>query len=51
MGIDDTLVRWLEEEQEIRARLAATGIARAEQLRGRSGLQICARDDDLPDFR
>jgi len=37
MGIDDTLVRWHEEEQQVRARLAdSTGVARAEQIRGRS---------------
>ncbi|HEX5612540.1 MAG TPA: PaaI family thioesterase [Burkholderiales bacterium] len=40
MGIDDTLVRWHAEEQEVRARLAATGVARADDIRAKSGLQM-----------
>jgi len=37
--IEDTLARWRAEEQAVRARLAEPGYARAEQVRGRTGLQ------------
>ena len=41
MSIDDTLVRWHAEEQEIRARLsAASGVARSEQIQGKTGMQM-----------
>jgi uncharacterized protein (TIGR00369 family) len=37
---EDTLARWRAEEQAVRARLAEPGCARAEQVRGRTGLQM-----------
>jgi hypothetical protein len=51
MSVDDTLVRWHAEEQEIRAKLAgATGVARDEQVRGRTGMQMFQAifDGELP---
>ena len=36
---EDTIARWRAEESAVRARLAEPGYARAEQLRGRTGLQ------------
>ena len=41
MSIDETLVRWHAEEQEIRAGLAAaSGVARSEQIHGKTGMQM-----------
>ena len=51
MSVDDTLVRWHAEEQEIRAKLAgASGVAREEQVRGRTGMQMFQAifDGELP---
>ena len=39
MSADDILSRWRADEQAVRARLAGPGWARAEQVRGRSGLE------------
>ena len=36
---DDTVARWRAEEQVVRARLAAPGYVRPEQVRGRTGLE------------
>jgi uncharacterized protein (TIGR00369 family) len=36
---EDTIARWRAEEQAVRARLAAPGYIRPQQLRGRSGLE------------
>lgn len=36
---DDTVARWRAEEQAVRARLAAPGYVRPEQIRGRTGLE------------
>jgi uncharacterized protein (TIGR00369 family) len=36
---EDSLARWRAEEQAVRARLAAPGYVRAEQVRGRTGLE------------
>jgi len=35
----DTIARWQAEERTVRARLAAPGYARPEQVRGRTGLE------------
>jgi uncharacterized protein (TIGR00369 family) len=37
---EDTLARWHAEEQAVQARLAEPGYARADQVRGRTGLQM-----------
>ena len=37
---EDSLARWRAEEQAVRARLAAPGSVRAEQVRGRTGLEM-----------
>jgi uncharacterized protein (TIGR00369 family) len=39
LATEDTLARWRTEEQAVRARLGEPGVARAEQVRGRSGLE------------
>src|SRR5919198_5188645 len=36
---EDTLARWRAKEQAVRARLAAPGYVRPEQVRGRTGLE------------
>ena len=36
---EDTLARWRAEEQAVQARFAEPGYARAEQVRGRTGLE------------
>src|SRR5437762_8277429 len=36
---EDTVARWRAEEQAVRARLAAPGYVRPEQVRGRTGLE------------
>ena len=36
---EDTIARWRAEEKMVRARLAAPGCVRPEQVRGRSGLE------------
>jgi uncharacterized protein (TIGR00369 family) len=36
---EDTVVRWHAEENAVRARLAAPGYARPEEIRGRTGLE------------
>src|ERR1700704_5962992 len=40
MNADETLSRWRAEEQAVRARLAATGYARPDQVAGRTGLEM-----------
>lgn len=37
---EDTIARWRAEEQAVRARLAAPGYIRPEQVRGRTGLEM-----------
>ena len=40
MKIEDTVARWREEEDAVRARLSATaGYARADQVNDRTGLE------------
>ena len=39
MSAADAIVRWRAEEEAVRARLAAPGCARSEQVRGRTGLE------------
>jgi uncharacterized protein (TIGR00369 family) len=47
---DDVLARWLAREAELRARFATPGIARPDQVAGRSGLQVLQAmlDGELP---
>jgi uncharacterized protein (TIGR00369 family) len=40
MGIEDTLAHWESEEKAVRARLAPPGLARPEQVAGRTGLEM-----------
>ena len=37
---EDTIARWRAEESAVRARLGEPGYARAEQVRGRTGVQM-----------
>lgn len=40
MKIDEIVARWNAEEEAIRARLAAPGVATARDVAGRSGMQV-----------
>jgi len=41
MNVEETVARWQAEEDAVRARLAgAAGVARPDQVAGRSGLEI-----------
>lgn len=37
---DDTLAQWRADEERVRARLAAPGVARPDQVAGRSGMDV-----------
>jgi uncharacterized protein (TIGR00369 family) len=40
MDVELTLARWRAEEEPVRARLAAAGVARPAQVTGRSGMEV-----------
>lgn len=40
MGGSDESVRWLAEEERVRARLISPGVASAEEVASRSGMEI-----------
>jgi uncharacterized protein (TIGR00369 family) len=47
---DDVLARWLAREAELRPRFSSPGVARPEQVAGRTGLQVLQAmlDGELP---